>query len=478
MLRSPPRWLGVLAVLALALAGSTGVARAQLGPFSPFEPVAPGQIEPQAVPIGPPQPIGPLPGQLTVSAGGPYSGTVGQPIPMVAQVGLGGRPPGTFVSVTWSFGDGTGGEGQTLTKTYSRPGVYTVTVTASVGVGQVATNSTTVTVSAPVFPLQVNPGGPYSGSVGQPIVFTGEAFGGTAAGPYNFRWSFGDGTVASGTSVSHVYSSPGQFTVTLSVTTPLGQSGSATTSALISPSVQPVQVSAGGPYSGNVGTPVFFGGSAAGAVNPQYSWSFGDGGSGLGQVTSHVYNAAGRYTATLTVNDLATGASASASAIVTIGGIAPPPSGSPGAFYGAAIAFDNFTNQTVLFGGCCGAGGASLGETWLWDGRAWSQASPAINPQGRSGAAIAYVPIWNQVILFGGLSCVGGSCSTIGDTWAWDGTNWTEQFPVAAPPARSDAMMTFDAARGVLVLFGGRDGNGNPLGDTWTYDGRTWTQRG
>jgi hypothetical protein len=29
---------------------------------------------------------------------------------------------------------------------------------------------------------------------------------------------------------------------------------------------------------------------------------------------------------------------------------------------------------------------------------------------------------------------------------------------------------------GVLVLFGGDDGNGDLLSDTWTWDGGSWTQ--
>ena len=49
--------------------------------------------------------------------------------------------------------------------------------------------------------------------VGQPVGFVGSAIQGT--GPYTFSWNFGDGTTASGSSVSHSFALPGTFNVTL-----------------------------------------------------------------------------------------------------------------------------------------------------------------------------------------------------------------------------------------------------------------------
>jgi plastocyanin len=70
-----------------------------------------------------------------------------------------------------------------------------------------------------------------------------------------------------------------------------------------------------------------------------------------------------------------------------------------------------------------------------------------------------------QVVLFGGLDASG---NTLGDTWTYNGTTWTQQSPAASPPARSDASMIYDAASGQVILFGGLDASGNTLGDTWT----------
>jgi PKD repeat protein len=59
---------------------------------------------------------------------------------------------------------------------------------------------------------------------------------------------------------------------------------------------------AGGPYFGTVGVPVQFnGGNTVGAVS--FSWSFGDGTTGVGIAPTHIYGAAGTYTVVLTATD-------------------------------------------------------------------------------------------------------------------------------------------------------------------------------
>ena len=42
------------------------------------------------------------------------------------------------------------------------------------------------------------------------------------------------------------------------------------------------------------------------------------------------------------------------------------------------------------------------------------------------------------------------------------------------PSARQNHSLTYDATRGVVVLFGGNDGNS--LSDTWEYDGISWKE--
>jgi len=116
----------------------------------------------------------------------------------------------------------------------------TFTLTAD-DLGQVAesnegnnTASVTVFAAAPG-PPAADAGGPYSGQVGSSIGFNGTGSSGSISG---YSWTFGDGGSASGPTPSHVYGSPGTYTVTLTVTGPGGQSTD-TAQATVSAAPQP-----------------------------------------------------------------------------------------------------------------------------------------------------------------------------------------------------------------------------------------------
>jgi hypothetical protein len=115
-----------------------------------------------------------------------------------------------------------------------------------------------------------------------------------------------------------------------------------------------------------------------------------------------------------------------------------------------------------------------------------SRPSPAVAepaPPSRYGPAVAYDVARAEVLLFGGVPAPdqGSPGSAVAETWTWTNGHWTLQHPAAAPSARRDSQMAYDAARSEAILFGGRlqhqAGPENPgLSDTWTWDGRTWTQ--
>ena len=145
------------------------------------------------------------------------------------------------------------------------------------------------------------------------------------------------------------------------------------------------------------------------------------------------------------------------------------PAASPPARSGAAVAYDEHTNQLVVFGGT-DKSGAVLGDTWIWGGSTWTQANPAASPTARTGAAMAYDAVHGQLVLFGGTTPVGG---LQGDTWIWNGTTWAKQQPLNSPPSRSGAAMAYDVASSQLILFGGNAPF--PAGDTWIWSGTAWT---
>jgi hypothetical protein len=71
---------------------------------------------------------------------------------------------------------------------------------------------------------------------------------------------------------------------------------------------------------------------------------------------------------------------------------------------------------------------------------------------------MAYDATHGQVVLFGGFGT-----GYLGDTWTWDGTDWTQRTSAHAPSPREAMSMAYDAAHGQVVLFGGF--NTRALGD-------------
>jgi hypothetical protein len=167
------------------------------------------------------------------------------------------------------------------------------------------------------------------------------------------------------------------------------------------------------------------------------------------------------------------------------------PAHSPSARYAAAMAYDPATQRVVLFGGEVVTGGQAptpLGDTWTWDGNDWAQQIPAVSPSPRYEPGFANGGQGIAPLLFGG-SAEGNV--QLGDAWTWDGSipTW---LPVAAigPLARAGLKLVFDPSRGVDVMFGGFNAASENqcagslidteqwYGDTWVWNGSQWSQVG
>ena len=138
-----------------------------------------------------------------------------------------------------------------------------------------------------------------------------------------YAWTFGDGGSASGMVTSHTYTTPGTYSVILTVTDNSGLRSSDT--AVVSVANRPPVANAGPDQTASVGSAVTFSASGSdpdGTVG-SFSWDFGDGTSATGATVSHSYAAPGSYTATLTVMD-DRGARGTDSALVTVTGSAAP----------------------------------------------------------------------------------------------------------------------------------------------------------
>jgi hypothetical protein len=202
---------------------------------------------------------------------------------------------------------------------------------------------------------------------------------------------------------------------------------------------------------------------------------------------------------------------------------------------GPAMAHDDATGQTVLFGGLNTSADNMDSWTWVWDGTAWNQVADAdqagcrntcLNaPPARTGATMAFDATTGQLLLFGGYSETAGQAYQMyTDTWSWDGTTWSQLAssqgglswsgsmvydgatgqmlmiqtdgattttyewsgsswtllrPAHQPAPVGNSAIAYDPANGTVALFGGIDNGGLDFDNsTWIWNGTDWAQVG
>jgi PKD repeat protein len=133
----------------------------------------------------------------------------------------------------------------------------------------------------------------------------------------SYDWNFGGGATANGSTVSHVFTTAGTHTVTLTVADSQGLTSTATVAVSVAsaqapepeptPAIPPSAVISSSTAMGPAPLQVTFDGTgskaASGASITGYAWSFGDGSTTTGASAAHSYTKAGTYTASLTVTD-------------------------------------------------------------------------------------------------------------------------------------------------------------------------------
>ena len=131
----------------------------------------------------------------------------------------GENPCGTLCTYQWNFGDGTSGSGVFVTHQYRTVSTYPVTLIVTDARGAQATVVKPVNVGAGAPPTAAFTFSPTEPQPGKNIFFNAST---ATAAPgrvlVDYFWDFGDGTTASGVSVSHTYTDAGNYVVTLKVT--------------------------------------------------------------------------------------------------------------------------------------------------------------------------------------------------------------------------------------------------------------------
>lgn len=135
----------------------------------------------------------------------------------------------SIVSYAWNFGDGGQGNGANVSHSYNAAGNYRVTLTVTDNQGLNGSASIIVQIiAAPnIAPVAII-NGPTVADIGQGVTFdAGSSYANGGGQITNFTWNFGDGGMASGSSVGHSYGSSGSYVVTLTVTDNQGLTGTA-----------------------------------------------------------------------------------------------------------------------------------------------------------------------------------------------------------------------------------------------------------
>ncbi|MBL4668806.1 MAG: PKD domain-containing protein, partial [Flavobacteriales bacterium] len=116
---------------------------------------------------------------------------------------------GFITNWTWNFGDGNTSTQQNPTYTYMNPGTYIVSLTVISNGGCTSSTSVTVTVNENPKALFT----PVDGCLNGATLFTDLSTG----TPTGWAWNFGNGNTSTQQNPTHIYTSSGQYNVTLTV---------------------------------------------------------------------------------------------------------------------------------------------------------------------------------------------------------------------------------------------------------------------
>ena len=146
------------------------------------------------------------------------------------------------------------------------------------------------------------------------------------------------------------------------------------------------------------------------------------------------------------------------------------------------MAYDAAHQAVVLYGGHIQGHeeGDINGDTWAWDGADWTQIDVGPGAPGkREGASM--VASAGKAVLFGGHFW---NLQYFGDAWKEEGTAWSQVDRAPRPDGRANSAVAWNPTDASLFVYGGSGLNptagigaaGKPLADAWLLRGAIWTQ--
>jgi len=247
-----------------------------------------------------------------------FSFTPGNPVPgdTIQFLSLSSDADGTIEHYYWDFGDGFTSTGENPQHKYdiNQPASFVVKLEVTDNSGKKSSVTKVITFSeaenqAPVAAFSFSPKNPKTGEI---VYFNASASTDSDGQITEYRWDFGNGYTGTGKTPQHTYyvTETTTFTVTLTVVDDRGAEGiaSAEVTVTVPENQPPVADFFFSPTNPKSAETVHF--NADASTDPdgtivQYNWDFGDGTTGTGKNTEHVYSVTAKttYTVNLTVVD-------------------------------------------------------------------------------------------------------------------------------------------------------------------------------
>ncbi len=204
------------------------------------------------------------------------------------------------LTYSWDFGDAGTSTLTDPTHNYTAAGTYTVSLTATDPIGCSATSTQTDYITVVDSVDMAFTASTVNACVNQPVTF----FDQTDPAPASWLWDFGDGTTSVIQHPTHIYTTPGTYSIQLIVSYTGTCSDTLLRTNYVTVSDAPVvSFSADQTIACQLPFSVNFTDNSTGTGPFTYLWDFGDGGASSLQNPQHEYTSFGNYTVSLTVTN-------------------------------------------------------------------------------------------------------------------------------------------------------------------------------
>ena len=209
---------------------------------------------------------------------------------------------GDLISYSWHFGDGETSDEENPTHVFLSADTFYVSLTVSTTNGTDISEYTTITVIEPIQPIATFIAEPDSGYAPLEVVFTNTSNLGTGDLLY-YLWRFGDGTISTVENPTHVYENSGEFEARLEISTTHGTHTSEPTMITVLDVIPPTASFAMNPEGGAPPLEVHFTNTSVIGAGEliSYLWNFGDAGTSDAENPIFIFDEAGNYDVTLTI---------------------------------------------------------------------------------------------------------------------------------------------------------------------------------